>query len=59
LLLKQEKNWNEYEFEKQTLDLRRKGVIWVDKKVPNGPHYYFLSQLGTDFRQFADFMKKY
>lgn len=48
-LLKKEKNWTEYEFEQRIVDLRRKGILWVDKKVPHGPHYYFLSQLGTDF----------
>jgi hypothetical protein len=41
------------------MDLRRKGVIWIDKKVPKGPHYYFLNQVGTDFKKFAHFMTIY
>jgi hypothetical protein len=48
------------------MDLRRKGILWVDKKVPNQPHYYFLSHLGkiclisgTDFKQFLKFMKEF
>lgn len=54
-----EYKWTADEFEKRIEDLRKKGVIWVDKKVPHGPHYYFLSQLGTDFTKFASFMSKY
>jgi hypothetical protein len=39
------------------MDLRRKGILWIDKKVPNQPHYYFLSHLGTEFKQFLKYMK--
>jgi hypothetical protein len=41
------------------MDLRRKGVIWVDKKVKSGPHYYFANQVGMDFKKFANFMAMY
>ena len=41
------------------MELRTKGVVWVDKQVPQGPHFYFLSHLGTDFKQFADFMRQF
>lgn len=58
-LLKSEKNWSSEDFETRIMDLRRKGIVWVDKKAPHGSHYYFLNQLGTDFKQFAEFMKKY
>ena len=58
-LLKTERNWSNEDFETRIMDLRRKGIIWADKKVPGGCHYYFLNQLGTDFSQFAEFMRKY
>ena len=60
-LLKSEKGWTEDEFENRIRDMRRKGVLWVDKKVGKGkgPHYYFLSHLGTDFAKFQQFMQKY
>lgn len=58
-MLKAEKNWSSEDFETRVMDLRKKGIVWVDKKVPNAPHYYFLNQMGTDFKQFAEFMKKY
>ena len=58
-LLKKLKNWTPDEFETRIVDLRRKGILWVDKKVPNQPHYYFLSHLGTDFKQFLKFMKDF
>lgn len=58
-LLYHEKKWSNEEFETRIMNLRKKGLLWIDKKVPNGPHYYFLSQLGTDFREFHKFMANY
>lgn len=56
-ILQKEKKWNKDDFENNIRDLRTKGILWIDKKVPNGPHFYFLSHLGTQFSQFIDFMK--
>jgi len=36
-----------------------KGIVWIDKNVPQGPHFYFLSHLGTDFKKFIDFMREF
>ena len=58
-LLAKEKKWTPEEFERSIVELRTKGVVWVDKQVPQGPQYYFLSHLGTDFKQFADFMRQF
>ena len=52
-LLAKEKKWSTDEFEHNILELRTKGILWIDKQVPSGPHYYFLSHLGADFRQFS------
>lgn len=58
-LLVQEMKWTPHDFQSRTLDLRNKGIVWVDKKVPNEPHYYFLTHLGIDFTKFSPFMHKY
>lgn len=58
-LLNREKKWTSEEFDHSILELRSKGIVWIDKQVPQNPHYYFLSHLGTDFTQFGEFMKQF
>lgn len=58
-LLAKEKKWNKEEFEHNIRELRTKGILWIDKNVPQGPHFYFLSHLGTNFAQFANFMREF
>ena len=58
-LMQSQKGWSPEEFERHTTDLRSKGILWIDKHPKKGPHYYFLSHLGTDFTQFAQFIAKY
>ena len=58
-LLAKEKRWSREEFEHNIVELRTKGVLWVDKQVPSGPHFYFLSHLGTDWAPFFGFMKQF
>jgi len=58
-LLAKEKRWTSEEFEHNIRELRTKGVLWVDKQVPQNPHYYFLSHLGTDLSPFFSFMKQF
>ena len=58
-LLAKEKRWTFEEFERSIVELRTKGVVWVDKQVPQGPHFYFLSHLGTDFKQFGEYMRQF
>ena len=58
-LLAREKKWNREEFEQNIRDLRIKGILWIDKNVPQNPHFYFLSHLGSDFKRFLEYMKEF
>jgi hypothetical protein len=58
-LLAKEKKWSKEDFEHNIRDLRVKGILWIDKNVPQNPHFYFLSHLGTDFTKFIQFMREY
>jgi biotin operon repressor len=58
-LLAKEKKWSNDEFEHNIRELRTKGVVWIDKQVPQGPHFYFLSHLGTDLSPFFSLMKQF
>jgi hypothetical protein len=58
-LLAKEKKWTKEDFEHNIRDLRVKGILWIDKNVPQNPHFYFLSHLGTDFKKFIQFMKEF
>lgn len=56
-IMQKEKKWTKEDFENSIRDLRAKGILWIDKKTGQAPHFYFLSHLGTNFSQFLDFMR--
>lgn len=47
-LLQKLKGWEPSDFELRILQLRKEGLVWVDKKTNGNPHYYFASHI-NDF----------
>lgn len=54
------KGWDPSDFELRVQNLRKEGLVWIDRKTNGNPHYYFASHI-TDFdvKQFVEFINQF
>lgn len=59
-LLQKLKGWDPKDFELRVVQLRKDGLVWVDKKTNSNPHYYFASHINDfDVKNFVQFIVQF
>ena len=59
-LLQKVKGWDPSDFYIRVTELRKGGLLWIDKKTKTEPHFYFASHISDfDIAKFLDCINQF